>query len=271
MRFREWLDTRTLPMPGGGDRTADRVAALDDPSNDVRWLAVFEFQSRPDADKLDATLEVAAVLRSRVQHGDGKYRVVPALVHLTGKLDIDVLDMTLPGGYGIRHAPLVWNVADDDGAGVLEQIASGEESWGMLYWVPLMRGAEAELVVRRWMELAEAMVTEPRRRSELLAVAMVFAELAGRYLTWERVMKETEIWTESEVVNNWLRRGRAEGELKAKRDGLARLLRNRFPDAVSGDAVRMVQQQQSLSLLEGWFDIASTVGSFDEFLAALRG
>lgn len=26
-RFREWLDTRTLPRPGGADRTADLVAA----------------------------------------------------------------------------------------------------------------------------------------------------------------------------------------------------------------------------------------------------
>ena len=32
LSFREWLDTRTLPLPGGTDRTADLVAGLIDPN-----------------------------------------------------------------------------------------------------------------------------------------------------------------------------------------------------------------------------------------------
>ncbi len=31
LRFRAWLDTRAIPLPGGPERTADLVAALDDP------------------------------------------------------------------------------------------------------------------------------------------------------------------------------------------------------------------------------------------------
>src|SRR5213076_743408 len=79
--FREWLDTRTLPLPGGPDRTADLVAALDDPAGQP-VLLVFEFQSQHDPDKLDVTLEEAGILRGRVRHGDdrkGKYRVLTAL------------------------------------------------------------------------------------------------------------------------------------------------------------------------------------------------
>src|SRR5437899_2449493 len=41
LRFRDWLDTRTLPLPGGPDRTADLVVALDDPAAaDKPWLLV---------------------------------------------------------------------------------------------------------------------------------------------------------------------------------------------------------------------------------------
>lgn len=66
LRFREWLDTRALPLPGGPDRTANLVACLDDPAApEWPWLLVLEFQGRHDPDKLDVTLEEAAVLRWR--------------------------------------------------------------------------------------------------------------------------------------------------------------------------------------------------------------
>src|SRR3954452_471617 len=70
LRWREWLDTRTLPLPGGPAPPADLVAALDDPTAPDRpWLMVVEFQAQVDADKLDTTLEEVALLRSRVRHG----------------------------------------------------------------------------------------------------------------------------------------------------------------------------------------------------------
>src|SRR5438874_2520659 len=116
VRWREWLDTRTFPFPGGPDRTADLVAALDDPATaDRPWLMVVEFQAQLDPDKLDATLEEVALLRSRARHGEernGKYRVVAALVYLRYRCPEDVLDMTFPDGTGTRHAPLVWNIAE---------------------------------------------------------------------------------------------------------------------------------------------------------------
>lgn len=61
LRFRDWLDTRTVPLPGGPDRTADLVAALDDPTvADQPWLLVLELQAQVDPEKLDATLEEVA-------------------------------------------------------------------------------------------------------------------------------------------------------------------------------------------------------------------
>src|SRR5262249_18376096 len=100
--FPEWVDTRALPPPGGPDRIADLVAALDDPAG-APALLLIEFQSRHDPDKLDVTLEQAGILRCRARHGpdrQGKYRVLTALVYLQGRCPDAVLDMTLPGGFG---------------------------------------------------------------------------------------------------------------------------------------------------------------------------
>src|SRR5205085_2861426 len=98
--FRDWLDTRTIPLPGGPDRIADLVAALEDQAGQV-WLLVFEFQNQHDPDKLDVTLEEAGILRGHARHGtdrQGKYRVLAALIYLQGRCPDTLLDMTLPGG-----------------------------------------------------------------------------------------------------------------------------------------------------------------------------
>src|SRR5208283_4271220 len=75
LRFRDWLDTRTIPLPDGPDRTADLVAALEDEAGQP-WLLLFEFQRQHDPDKLDVTLEEAGILRGHARHGaerQGKY------------------------------------------------------------------------------------------------------------------------------------------------------------------------------------------------------
>ena len=110
--------------PAGPTRTADLVATLDDPSGPP-VLLVFEFQSQHDPDKLDVTLEEAGILRGHARHGDnrqGKYKVLTALVYLQGRCPDEVLNMTLSGGFGTRHAPLIWNVGEDDAAATLEAV-----------------------------------------------------------------------------------------------------------------------------------------------------
>lgn len=269
--FREWLDTRTIPLPGGPDRTADLVAALDAPTGQP-VLLVFEFQSRHDPDKLDVTLEEAGILRGHARHGDdrrGKYKVLTALVYLMGRCPDDVLDMTLPGGFGTRHAPLVWNVGEDAAATTLEAVAGGQLSWGMLFWVPLMIAGKDAAVIARWKEVVAQVVPDRRTRGNLAGIALVFAELMGRRVEWNRGLEGFEM-TESQVVNDWISQGEAKGKLANQRQNLIDLLEGRFPGAVPNDVVQVIQRQESLDVLHDWFKAAVRAFSFDQFLAVLK-
>src|SRR5262249_15228430 len=86
--FRELYETRTTPLPGQRDRTADKVAILRSSTERKQpWLLLWEFQAAHDPEKLDITLVEAARLRTDFRHGPerrDKYKVLTALVYLTG-------------------------------------------------------------------------------------------------------------------------------------------------------------------------------------------
>ncbi len=269
--FREWLDTRTIPLPDGSDRIADLVAALDDPTGQP-VLVVFEFQSRHDPDKLDVTLEEAGILRGRARHGvdrKGRYKVLTALVYLQGRCPDDVLDMTLPGGFGTRHAPLIWNVGADGATATLEAVASGQASWGVLFWVPLMAGGKEAAVIARWKEVVLQTVADRRTRGNVAGIALVFAELVGQRAEWNRGLEGFEM-TESQVVNEWMSQGEARGKLTERRQNLLKLLAKRFPGAVPDDLVRVINEQESFDILGHWFDAAAEASTFHQFLDVVK-
>jgi len=100
-----WLDTRTLPFPGEPDRICDTVAGLArGPTAAPEWALVIEFQAEPDPDILDRLLEYLARLRRELQPGAerrSRYAVLGALVNLTGPVQPDTLEMTLPQVFGV--------------------------------------------------------------------------------------------------------------------------------------------------------------------------
>ena len=273
LTFREWIDTRTLPLPGGPDRTADLVAAMENPkAPDKPWLIVMEFQAQVDAQKIDVTLEEVAVLRNRVRHGLDRtesYNVVAMIVYLRGRCPVTVIDMTLPDGFGTRHAPLVWNVEVEDAARIIEAVASGEISSGMLFWVPLMAGAGEVEIASRWKDVATATISDARKRGDLASVAMVFAELAGRVPEWQRGLEGFEM-TESMIVNGWIRQGEVKGKLASHRQILLRLLERKFPGLVPQDIARFINQQESLEVLNLWIDEVASSNTIEEFIAVSR-
>jgi hypothetical protein len=221
---------------------------------------------------LDVTLEEAGILRGHARHGTdrkGKYKVLTALVYLTGRCPDDVLDMTLPGGFGTRHAPLVWNVSDDNATATLDAVAGGSLSWGMLFWVPLMGDGQDAGVIARWKDVVAQVVADRRVRGNLAGIARVFAELVGRRIEWNRGLEGFDM-TESQVVNEWISQGEAKGKLIKQRQNLLKLLSKRFPGAVPDDVVRLVNEQESLDLLDHWFDAAAEAYTFQQFMDVLK-
>ena len=269
LRFSDWVDSRTTPPPGEEDRTADRVAALiDDRWPDGPWLLLAEFQAQHDPEKLDVTLQEAARLRVQVRHGHDradKYRVLTAIIYLCGRCPITSLHMTAPSGHGSRHAPVVWEVEADDARRTLDDLESGKTTWGILFWIPLMHGAADAVIIARWRELALALAPKPAHPA-LGRVALLFADLARRFLAWEKGLEGWNVKTESPYMNRLL----DERELRRAQADLVRFLTFRFPGAVTDDVVEAVNMQPSLPLLNDWMDQALSVKSIDEFVAFLR-
>ena len=129
----------------------------------------------------------------------------------------------LPGGFGTRHAPLVWNVAEDDAAVTLDAVAGGQTPWGLLFWVSLMAGGGEEAVIGRWKEVVAQVVPDRRVRGNLAGIALVFAELVGRRVGWKRGLEGFDM-TESQVVNEWISQGEARGRLQQQRQNVLKLL-----------------------------------------------
>jgi hypothetical protein len=271
LRYRDWFTSRAIPLPGGPKRTADLVAILADPDVPAQLaLLIFEFQSAHDPEKLDTTLVEAAVFRAYARHGDdrqGRYRVYSGLVYLKGSCPEAVLDMTLAGGFGTRHAPLLWEVEKDDAGAALAAVADGRGGWGLLFWIALMTGADREAIIARWRE----QVNDPDKvpsawmRQNLVGIAMLFAELAGRFLVWERALEGWDM-VESQVANRW----RTQGEVRRSRAWLLELLRTKYQGSVTADVVQLVEQQSDLTLLQTWFTTALREETFEQFVQTLK-
>jgi hypothetical protein len=267
LRFHQYLNARTTPEPGEAERTADQVAALQDVQGGDPWLLLHEFQSAHDPEKLDITLQEAARLRVEVRHGPdraGKYKVLSALIYLRGRCPDRVLDMTGIDGTGTRHAPVIWEVERDEAKEALDALQTGRTTWGILFWIALMHGSDDPGIITRWMELAATLPPE-RMRAPLIRIALIFAELAGRFLLWEKGVQTMQL-TESPLVNRWM----AEAALAQLQKDVIDNLRSRFPGQVPADLEREVQLQKSSALLEEWHKTAATIPSIEAFLAYLR-
>jgi hypothetical protein len=191
-----------------------------------------------------------------------------ALVYLQGVCPESVVDMTLDGGWGTRHTTLVWNVAGDSASAALDALSAGTSTWGILFWIPLMSGSDDPAVLARWHEFASR-VDNNRIRADLLRIALVFAELAGRLAVWSDAMKE---WTmiESQLVLAWTADARRESDLTARREFLLTTLKERFAIPLPEEVVAVINQQVSVEMLRDWFRAALHVPSLDAFLAVLR-
>src|SRR5262249_56469144 len=125
-----------------------------------------------------------------------------------------------------------------------------------------------QAVRARWTERALA-VEDRRRRGDLGRIALVFAELAGRYAAWKDCLEDFDM-TESQVVNSWVQEARDQARLEEAREILLRILRKRFPGGLTPDVLETINAQPSLEMLHDWLDTALAAFSPEAFLAVLR-
>jgi hypothetical protein len=269
LAFRGWFNTRSVPLPGGPDRDADLVAIADDDADaDRAWLLIHEFQAQADADKA-AVIQLEAMIflcyAKDVESGGGRFRPLPVFVHLHGEPANNVVSVRTPSGRGFTGEPVEWDVVKDSAAETLDKVNSGEFSWGALFWISLMLGADDDKVVERWLRLVEETVPSEFRLN-VRHIALVFSELAGRRPAWNRVVQGVAM-TESAVVNEIIQLG----ELRMARNDLLRLVRLRFPALLTQDVERAIADQPSLALLKTWLDSAfDPATTAESFLAVLR-
>jgi hypothetical protein len=270
LAFAGWLDARTAPEPPETELTCDALAEFAAPARpEEPWILVAEFQTEPRNDDLERVLEyMLRFRRERRPPSDPrlKYLVGGVLLNLTGPRQPDGLAMALPGmaefGLGGRVVRLA--LREEEAAGTLARIASGELSRCVLPWVPLMRAGGEPAIIEGWKRLAD-LEPDPQVRLQYAGDALVFAELPGVWEEWKRALEGWNV-RESQQVLEW----QAEAEVRTRREVLLRLLEKRCKAPAPSDLAEAIQATQDMNLLLLWFDAAAEANTFDDFRAATQ-
>jgi hypothetical protein len=258
LTFRGWLNARTLTFPGQPDRTCDTVAHLIDDSG-REWAVPLEFQLRPDPEMFGRFLGYLGLLWLEVRAGgsDNRYAVAAALVNLTG-VGTTSRDMRWPKAR-LRSCLQVReiNLAGLLARAVLGKIARGKAPRCMLPWIPLMTGGDEPAIMARWRELAVA-ESDARKRSDYGALAVVFAEAAGRRAAWKTAL---EGWNmeQSQQVLEWMN----EATVREARRQLLHLLELKFT-TVPTDLADRIRATTDVSELDRWFEASYSARSLKQ-------
>jgi hypothetical protein len=273
LRFRTWLDTRTLPFPGDPERTCDTVAWLADADPAVEWAVAVEFCLEPDEELFGRLLVYLGQLwleKRPTDAGKERFSVGAVVVNLTGRGSTS-RDMRLRQT-GVRTVLGVAerNLQDEEAAPLLANITAGSMSRTLLPWVSLMRGGDQPAIIQQWLELARQ-EPDSRRRGDYGGLALVFAEAAKRLATWKDVLKGWNM-VESQQVLEWIAEGEAKGKTSGKLEGeasaLLRVLAGRFPPGATAEMQAAIRAATDLPRLEGWLDVAATADSLEAFRQA---
>lgn len=270
-------ESKTNPLPGQRERLADQVLLMENlRTPTLPALAVLEFQSRHDKDKLNTTLVSVAHLNADARHdaGDGTYLVFAGVVYLTGRPPLTAIDMTLTGGdgavvAGTRHQVLSWSLEDDDATEALAEVeADFEQNWGLLFWLACMRGGATPDNRAKWLELVRR-VPSPRHQGDLAVVTRNFAELAKTLRDWEGTLKEVHMG-ESQVFREMTAEAKALGAIEAHRTDVLRLARMKFKKKLKDEDAQMISTQESPEVLLSWLDAVFVSDNYSDFRKVLR-
>jgi hypothetical protein len=267
-RWSGWVDTQQVAFPGEPDRRCDTVARFERRRGDQPPVAaVVEFMTRPSADIYPRLAEYALRVHREVpfhKRPRVAYRVVTALVHLTGPApnpdwSLEANDF---GDLGLWIKCRALTFADVEAGALFAEIESGATSRALLAWGPLLKGADDPAVVAEWKRLA---LREPdqRRRRDYGGLAKVFSRLAKREEVWSPYLEGMNV-EESSVLREWA----DSGAVKALREKVMLVLRDRFPGAVPSDLESALNRQRDAAVMSQWFDQAFRAKTLDEVRSA---
>jgi hypothetical protein len=73
--------------------------------------------------------------------------------------------------------------------------------------------------------------------------------------------------SESQLFLEWTAEAKQEGKVETTRNCLLRLLTSRFPGAVPAEVREIIAKQDSLEILDDWYEAALKAFSIDTFRA----
>jgi hypothetical protein len=168
------------------------------------------------------------------------------------------------------------NVRQESATKTLDRIDLGELGLCILVWVPLMAGADDPEVARRWCKLASRQ-TNLALLADYIALALVFAEMAGRKPVWEPELKGLNV-QESPIMRGWRKQGKDEGHkeglkegtLKNARAAVVSVLQARFPEVPVPEGVRSaLDRNEDARQLTDWLQRAALTASPADFERSL--
>jgi hypothetical protein len=267
-RFQGWLDPRTTASPDAPSPACDTVAELVERSVVAfHWAIGVAFPSGPDPELFGGLLEgLGRLWRERRPTGqpEQRFQIAAAVVHLAGTGRSSRV-MTFSDGVRIALEVREVHVAAMEAAPLLDAIAAGTQSPGLLPWVPLMKGGSEPVLIAQWKTLAEQ---DLAKSLEYAAVALVFADLAEIHPAWELALEGWNV-KESAQVLLWQEEARRRGVAEGKAACLIELLENRFKK-IPGTVVTRVKGTEDMALLDEWFKAALSVATLAEFRKLLK-
>jgi hypothetical protein len=171
---------------------------------------------------------------------------------------------------------VVKNVRRESAERTLERIGRGELGLCILVWLPLMRADDPPEVVRQWRVLALRQ-KQLHLRADYVALALVFAELAGRDTLWKAGLEGFDM-QESAIMRGWrkegldegMEKGMEKGALTTARAAVLKVLQARFPGEPVPEGVRAaLERSADLGRLTDWLGVAALTASPADFERSL--
>lgn len=200
-----WLESQVAPPAGMPFLRGGCVAGFRSRSGtQAPWAYLIEAQAQPVPRFASKLLVYLGLLHEDLRHGPhdlDRFQMMAAVLNLTDTTLATTIDWVPSGGGGVLGEFPPRNVRREKAAETLEAIASGKTALCILVRVPLMEGGDRPEVLARWRELA-ARQTVAYLRADYVALALVFADLAGRGELWESELKEFDV-EDSRIAKKW--------------------------------------------------------------------